>query len=77
MLRTVASDEEWYAACQAIKKARGGRYSPDWYDKVLKPRGFLNQFQARIGEPVSCGIQVLYEIYKEDIVVIPPSEWEE
>ncbi|KKM19331.1 hypothetical protein LCGC14_1656770 [marine sediment metagenome] len=55
-LETVASHEEWNAMCLDIKKARDGGYSSDWYEKVIKPGGYLNQFQKRVGDEVGSGI---------------------
>lgn len=49
-LLAAQSDDEWNAACLAVKKARGGRaYSSDWYERVLGEGGAFPQFQARMG----------------------------
>lgn len=34
-LTNSTSEAEWNAACDRIKKARGGAYPDDWYAKVL------------------------------------------
>jgi len=57
-LLAARSDDEWNAACLAIKKVRGGQaYPPDWYEKVLADGGAFHQFQARMGRTGS-GISV-------------------
>lgn len=34
-LKATKSEDEWNAACDAVKDARGGQYPHDWYQKVL------------------------------------------
>lgn len=34
-LELTTNADEWNAACDKIKAARGGQYPPDWYAKVL------------------------------------------
>jgi hypothetical protein len=34
-LKHVKTGREWDNTCDAIKKARGGYYPPDWFQKVL------------------------------------------
>jgi hypothetical protein len=29
------TEDEWNNICDDVKKARGGSYPPDWYNKVL------------------------------------------
>jgi hypothetical protein len=43
-----ATEEEWNAACDDIKAARGGQYPPDWYAVVIRG-GVLARAQARFG----------------------------
>lgn len=33
-LEETKSEAEWNAACDDIKRARGGQYPPDWWPKV-------------------------------------------
>lgn len=40
-LRETTSSGHWNVACDAIKKAHGGRYPSDWFEKVLHS-GLLN-----------------------------------
>jgi hypothetical protein len=34
-LAATNTEEEWNDACDAVKKARGGAYPPDWFAKVM------------------------------------------
>lgn len=34
-LEACESEEDWNAACDAIKEARGGRYPRDWRSRVM------------------------------------------
>lgn len=49
MLEAVTTDDEWNQACDAIKRARGGAYPPDWWAKV-KLSGLMDRVMARFGE---------------------------
>lgn len=35
-LERCASSEEWNAACDSIKRRRGGQYPTDWWPRVMK-----------------------------------------
>jgi hypothetical protein len=41
-LKSCKNDEEWGAACRAVKEVRNGQWPPDWYEKVIKP-GLIDQ----------------------------------
>ena len=41
-LKSCKNDEEWGAACRAVKEVRKGQWPPDWYEKVIKP-GLIDQ----------------------------------
>ena len=34
-LREAATEDDWNKVCDDIKKARGQKYPPDWYAKVV------------------------------------------
>lgn len=34
-LKNSNNEQEWTATCDAIKRARGNRYPPDWFEKVV------------------------------------------
>lgn len=34
-LRSTQNEAEWDATCDAVKRARGGRYPPDWFVRVV------------------------------------------
>lgn len=34
-LKSTKSETEWNAACDEIKRARGGQYPPDWWTEVV------------------------------------------
>ena len=58
LFETASTDDEWNAACQIIKGARGGDYPPDWYEKAIKPGGLINQYQARTSQEVGDGFHI-------------------
>jgi hypothetical protein len=43
---TATTEDEWNAACDDIKAARGGQYPPDWYSVVIRG-GILDRAQVR------------------------------
>ena len=57
-LRTAKNEAEWNAACDAVKKARAGRYPYDWYEKVLAS-GLTAEVAAAWGEPDAFELKVV------------------
>ena len=47
-LDSCQSAQDWSDASDAVKKARGGQYPPDWWDKV-KLTGMMDKIMARWG----------------------------
>lgn len=47
-LKAAKTQGEWNAACDEIKKARGGQYPADWWAKV-KLSGIMDEAVARFG----------------------------
>lgn len=37
-LLATKSADEWTAVCDSVKRARGGQYPPDWYQRVIQAR---------------------------------------
>lgn len=54
-LNAANTDDEWNAACLAIKRAHGNTYPPDWLTLVHEG-GVFDAFKRRSGTP---NIQVL------------------
>ena len=52
LLDSCQSAKDWGQACDKIKKARGGEYPPDWWDKV-KLSGMMDKILARWGRDSS------------------------
>lgn len=46
LLETVNTEDEWNDACDKVKKARGGKYPPDWYARVIAG-GVIARFGQR------------------------------
>lgn len=46
MLEACNTEEQWNAACDRIKGARGGTYPEDWFFKVLVS-GMVGRITAR------------------------------
>jgi hypothetical protein len=51
-LKSCKNDEEWGAACRAVKEVRNGQWPPDWYEKVIKP-GLIDQVLGKGAGDVS------------------------
>ena len=47
-LKACKSDEEWNAACDAVKATRNGDYPPDWWP-VMKLSGLMDQILGSFG----------------------------
>jgi hypothetical protein len=56
-LNAAQTDEQWNAACLAVKRTRGNAYPPDWAAVVLQDGGVYEAFQKRMGRTGS-GIEV-------------------
>ena len=52
LLNGCQSADDWSNACDKIKKARGGEYPEDWWDKV-KLSGMMDRILARWGSDSS------------------------
>lgn len=55
-LRSSKNEEEWNAACDAIKKAHGG-YPHDWWAKVMQS-GLAAQVADNWGQPDAFELKV-------------------
>ena len=47
-LKACKSAEQWDAACDAVKRARGGQYPPDWWP-VMKLSGLMDEILGSFG----------------------------
>lgn len=56
-LRSCKNDDDWSAACDAVKKARNGRYPDDWWAKVMQS-GLAAQVAKNWGRPDAFEIKV-------------------
>jgi len=56
-LNTSKTALEWDATCDEIKAARGGRYPPDWWQRILAP-GVPGKVAATWNPPQHGGIYV-------------------
>jgi hypothetical protein len=56
-LANSASLEQWTAACNAVKAARGRQYPPDWYARILAP-GIPAKVAARFGGSAEIQLRV-------------------
>lgn len=57
-LRSCQSEEEWNAACDAIKKDHGGEYPEEWYDEVILS-GMADVIMSRWGGNTKIRISTL------------------
>ena len=48
--------DDWNDACDAVKRARGGQYPPDWWQRV-RLTGMMDRILRRFG--ASSDIQIL------------------
>lgn len=48
MFEACKSEEEWDSACDKVKKARGGKYPPDWWTK-MKMTGRMDRIVNSFG----------------------------
>jgi hypothetical protein len=52
VLLAMATDEvDWNCTVKIIKNCRGGKYPPDWFEKVLAPGGIMDVLKAKWGKP--------------------------
>lgn len=56
-LRSSKNENDWNAACDAIKKARNGRYPFDWWPKVMMS-GLADEVANNWGQPDAFEIKV-------------------
>lgn len=55
-LKTCRSEDDWDAACTAIKKAHGGRYPSDWFARVLQS-GLMAEIVKKFGGSTEISIR--------------------
>ena len=56
-LRDSKNENDWNDACDAIKKARNGRYPDDWWAKVMTS-GLADQVAKNWGQPDAFELKV-------------------
>jgi hypothetical protein len=56
-LANSTSLEQWTAACDAVKRARGRQYPSDWYVRILAP-GIPAKVAARFGGSAEIQLRV-------------------